>query len=230
MKVINKIPGLKNAKASAEDIKKRFGVFGEPMVIGFIIGVILAIIGAYPVKDILYVGVVMAATLALFPKMAGLICEGIVPVTNTVMAFMKKRFKDRELNVAVDPAVLLGDPSVMATFIIMIPISIVLSFIIPGIGFIPVASLSAMPYMLGGVVPYTKGNVVHSVIVMTLYTVCIGFIATAVAPALTQLNFIGGYYVEQIEAGTLLTCWDEGGNVFALIFTKLAELMGISTL
>lgn len=230
MKVIDKIPGLRSARASAEDIKDTFGLFGEPMVIGFIIGVILAAIARYPIDKMLLVGVTMAATLALFPKMAGLICEGIVPVTTTIMTFMKKHFGDRELNIAVDPAILLGDPSVMATFIIMVPISIIISFVVPGIGFIPIASLSAMPYWLGGVVPHTRGNVIHSVIVMTLFIGIAGVIATQLAPSITRLNFIGGYYAEQISAGAMLTCWDEGSNIFGLIFVKLFEALGLSVI
>ncbi len=162
MKVINRIPGLNKIHASSEDIKERFGIFGEVMVIGMIIGIILGVLAGYPFAGVLTIGVVMSATMTLFPKMAALLCEGIVPVSMTITTFMKKRFGDRKLNVACDPAILLGDPSVMATFIIMTPISIAISLLVPGVAFVPIASLAGMPYWIGGVTPYTKGNVVHN--------------------------------------------------------------------
>src|SRR5699024_12075626 len=40
-KIISLIPGLNKLNADPESIKKRFGVFGEPMMIGVILGIII---------------------------------------------------------------------------------------------------------------------------------------------------------------------------------------------
>ena len=230
MKVINKIPGLKDLKADAESIQDRFGVFGEIMVIGMLIGIILGIIAGYSVADILMTGVAMSATMSLFPKMAALICEGIVPVTTSIIGFMNKHFGGRKLNVAVDPAMLLGDPAVMASFVILVPISIIMAIVTPGIAFIPIASLAGMPYWLGGVVSYTKGNVVHTIICMGLYIFLASLVATQLGPVVTQAAKLTGQLTEAIASGITVVCWDEGGSFIGYAFVKLFELLGLSVL
>ncbi len=230
MKVINRIPFLKKINATSENIKDKFGIFGDVMVAGMIIGIILGILGGYPVAGVLSLGVVMSATMTLFPKMAGLLCEGIVPLSMTITAFMKKRFGSRQLNVACDPAILLGDPSVMATFIVMVPISIVIAFIVPGIAFIPIASLAGMPYWIGGVAPYTKGNVVHNIIIMTLYVTVASLIASSMADVVTRFADLTGLMTDAIKAGTRITCWDEGSSIIGFLFRKLFDLLGLSVL
>ena len=46
------------------------------------------------------------------PRMVSIIAEGIVPITMSIVQYMRERFKDREIYVAVDCAVLLGHPAV----------------------------------------------------------------------------------------------------------------------
>jgi PTS system galactitol-specific IIC component len=230
MKVINKIPRLKDLKADAESIQDRFGIFGEIMVIGMLLGIILGILAGYNFKNIMMTGVVMSATMTLFPKMAALICEGIVPVTTSVIGFMNKHFSGRKLNVAVDPAMLLGDPSVMASFVILVPISIVMAMVTPGIAFIPIASLAGMPYWIGGVVPYTKGNVVHTVICMSLYIFLASLVATQLGPIVTEAARLTGRMTEAIASGITIVSWDEGGSFIGYAFVKLFKLLGLSVL
>jgi Phosphotransferase system, galactitol-specific IIC component len=230
MKVINRIPFLKKINASAEDIKEKFGIFGEVMVIGMVVGILLGLLAGYSLAGVLTIGVVMSATMALFPKMAALLCEGIVPLSMTITKFMKKRFGDRKLNVACDPAILLGDPSVMATFIIMAPISIAISLLVPGVAFVPIASLAGMPYWIGGVSPYTKGNVVHNVIIMTLYIVMASLIASSMADVITHMALLTGQFTDVINSGTKVTFWDEGSSIIGFAFRKLFDLLGMSTI
>ncbi len=230
MKVINRVPFLKKINATPDSIKNRFGIFGDVMVSGMVIGIILGILGGYPVAGVLSLGVVMSATMTLFPKMAALLCEGIVPLSMTITTFMKKRFKGRKLNVACDPAILLGDPSVMASFIVMVPISIIISFILPGVAFIPIASLAGMPYWIGGVAPYTKGNVVHNIIIMTLYVAIASLIASSMADVITHFCDLTGMMTDAIKAGTKVTCWDEGSNIFGFLFKKLFDMLGLSVI
>ena len=229
MKVIDKIPGLNSIKFSAEDIQDRFGIFGEQIVLGAIIGLVLGLCAGFDITGILECSVTLAATLALFPKMAAFVCEGIVPVTTCIMTWMKKKFKGRrDLYIAVDPATLLGDPSVMATFVIEVPIMIVLCLLLPGVGFIPIASLAALPYIVGGVAPYARGNMVHCVICTTLYLVLISYIATWMAPATTMGIEKSGLMADTVGNGALLTCWDEGGSILAGFVRMLLQLFGIA--
>ena len=221
MMLIDKIPFLKKIEITPEHIKDKFGILGESMTIGAILGIILGIVAGYTFQKVMGLAIVLAAILALFPRMAALLCEGIAALTTPVTVFLKKKFPGRELNIAVDPAVLLGHPSVMASFMIMVPLSILYAFLIPGIGFIPIASLTALPYWIGGIVPYTKGNILHTVIVASLWVILSSLIATQMATIITNSLGMYGFFTDQIAAGSTFTCWDECGNILAWAFAKL---------
>ena len=221
MAVISKIPGLKDLKASPEDIQDKFGIFGEQSVMGMIIGTVLGFLAGYSVVDSLMAGITMATTLAMFPKCAAFVCEGIVQITSPIIGFMRKKFDGKKnLYVAVDGAVLLGNPAVMATYVLIIPVIIVLYMFLPGIGFIPIASLAALPYIIGGIAPYCKSNVVHTFIVSVLFLVIAGYCATYAADIYTtSLAAIGN-----IDGSFLVTCLDEGGNILGVILKVVTNL------
>jgi PTS system galactitol-specific IIC component len=225
MKVIDHIPGLNKIDIKADDIKDRFGVFGETMTIGAILGLILSILAGQSFAQILTAAFTLGATLCLFPKMAAVMLEGMIPLSTSVTMIMKKKFKGRNLNITVDGAILLGHPAVMSTFVLMVPISVVLYFFIPGIHFIPIASLMALPYFIGAIVPYTRGNLVYTLIVTSLFLVMIGLIATAMAPVITEGLANTGFYTEEIAGGAQITCWDEGGNIFAWIIKLITDAL-----
>lgn len=233
MKVINLIPGLKDMSADSEAITDKLGIFGESMIIGMVVGLILGVAAGFNLADTINCGIVLASTMAIFPKMAAFVCEGIVPVTTTLMMFMKKRFPGRkDLYLCVDAACFLGDPSVMATYVLLVPIIIIICMFVPAIGFIPVASLAGMVYVVGGIAPYCKGNIVHMLIVSALYMTLTAFLATKLAPAITQINLSSGMYTEtlSLENGVYMTCFDEGGGILPNLVVFITKLLGKTTL
>ncbi|MGX8700820.1 PTS transporter subunit IIC [Caproiciproducens sp.] len=225
MKGIERIPGLRDVNASPEQIKKKFGIFGEMSVIGAIMGVIMGIIAGFNVTQILQLAIQLAAVLVILPKMLSLIAEGIIPISNALSKFMKEKFPGRELWIAVDPAILLGDPSVMSTVIIMYPISMLLAAFLPGCNFLPVASLAVLPYWIGGMVPYTKGNVVHTVIVATLWIIPATLIASSMAGIMTDACQLTGLFTDKIASGAQFTNWEEGGNILLWILVQIRHLV-----
>lgn len=221
MWVINKIPGLRSIEASADQMKDKFGVFGETGTVGAIMGIILGIIAGFDFTATAQLAIELASVLVILPRMLSLIAEGIIPISQALTTFMKKHFNGRELYVAVDPAILLGDPSVMTTVILMYPISVLVAAFLPGCNFLPVASLAALPYWIGGMVPYTKGNIVHTLICAILWIIPATLIASYMAPVCTQLCANTGLFLDQIATGAQFTNWEEGGNILMWLLTLL---------
>ena len=73
--VIDHIPGLKDVDFNFEQVQKKFGVVGEPIFIGTVIGTVIGFLAGYGTKA-LGLGVTMGAVLVLTPKMAALLMEG----------------------------------------------------------------------------------------------------------------------------------------------------------
>ena len=226
--LLDRIPGLKDWDASPEGIRKSMGLVGEPGILGLILGIIIGIAAGYNVQGILGLGMQVATMMIVLPRMVSIISEGLIPITQSVVQFMRERFTDREIYVAVDCAVLLGHPAVMASAVILFPLSVLLAAVLLGVEMIPIASLAVIPFWAGAVVPYTKGNVVKTVIVLLLFTIPFMYFATWTADVHTQAFADMGQFTEQIEAGLQLASWDMGGDPIGFVIISIFRLFGFS--
>ncbi|MGE5541913.1 MAG: PTS transporter subunit IIC, partial [Bacillota bacterium] len=67
-RLIDKIPGLNKISINAETIQERYGVVGDPTVIGIILGVIVGLLAGYDVKQTLNLSMSMGAVMFLMPR------------------------------------------------------------------------------------------------------------------------------------------------------------------
>jgi galactitol PTS system EIIC component len=227
MKIINVIPGLNRVKASSADLKEKFGLLGENSVIGALLGIIIGLVAGISITEIIQLAIKLAAILVILPAMLQFVADGILPITANLSTFMKERFKGRELNIAVDPVMLLSDPSVMSTVVIMYPIAIFISAFLPGNNFLPVASLAALPYWIGGMAPYTKGNIIYNVLLTTLWIIPTTLVATNLAALTTGAAELTNILNGSVAKDVLVSCWDEGGNLLLWVLVKISEFTGI---
>jgi PTS system galactitol-specific IIC component len=226
--LIDRIPGLKDWDASPEGIRKRFGLIGEPAILGLVLGMIIGLAAGYNVQGLLGLGMQVATMMLVLPRMVSIISEGLVPITMSIIEFMRERFPDREINVAVDCAVLLGHPAVMASSVIMFPLSILLAAVLPGVQMLPIASLAVIPFMAGAVVPYTKGNVIKTVIVLLIFLIPVMYFATLTADVHTAAFAKMGQFTAEIDSGLQLASWDMGGDPLGFIILNVFKLFGFS--
>src|SRR5699024_1431387 len=68
-KIISLIPGLNKLNADPESIKKRFGVFGEPMMIGVILGIFIGINSQFEISKIIELGISLGSVMFIMPRM-----------------------------------------------------------------------------------------------------------------------------------------------------------------
>ena len=224
--LLDRIPGIKDWDASPDGIKKRFGLIGEPAILGLILGFIIGIAAGYSVQAWLGLGMQVATMMVVLPRMVSIIAEGIVPITMSIVQYMRERFKDREIYVAVDCAVLLGHPAVMASSVILFPLCVLLAAVLPGVQMLPIASLAVIPFWAGAVVPYTKGNVIKTVIVLLLYAIPFMYFSTLTVDSHTEAFNMMGQYGDQISQGLKLASWDMGGDILGFFIQKLFGLFG----
>ncbi len=225
--LLDKIPGFKNKEASADQIRKKTGLLGEPVVLGAMLGIIIGIAAGYNIQKILGLAMQVATMIVVLPRMVSLISEGLIPIAQGVISFMREKFGDREIYVAVDCAVTLGHPSVMASTVILYLVIVLLAAILPGNKLLPIASLSVVPFWVGSIVPYTKGNVFKTVILGAIYIIPVLYIASAVAPVQTHAYSMMGQFTEQISGGTLMGSLDMGGDPLGFLIQSVMRLLGL---
>lgn len=183
--LLDRIPGFNRIDFNMETLRKYFGVFGQPLMIGLLLGIGIGILAGYDSYKAFGLGVNMAAAMMLLPKMTHMFVDGLKPISEQAREMTDKNFKGRKILIGLDPSVLLGDAAVITTALLMVPIIIGLAVIIPGNKLLPFADLAALPYKVAMVVALTNGNIFRSIILCTIAFIPYFFFGTWTAPLVT---------------------------------------------
>ena len=192
--LLDRIPGFDRLDLDAEGMKRKFGLFGEPIFLGLIIGCGIgalkcdswtSVVDSIP--SILKLGVTVAAVMELIPRITALFIEGLKPIVEQTRGFIEKRFAGlRGLFIGMSPALVIGHPTTLVVSILLIPVILFLSVFLPGNKFLPLASLAGMFYLFPCVLPITKGNVPKTFIIGLVALVVGLFFVTNLTPAFTK--------------------------------------------
>ena len=193
-KALDYVPGINKVNIDSEGMKKKFGLFGEPLVLGVIIGII---IGCLACKDFtemvdkipatLGLGIKMGAVMELIPRITSLFIEGLKPISEATRELIAKKFGGKkELYIGMSPALVIGHPTTLVVSLLLIPVTLVLAVVLPGNQFLPLASLAGMFYLFPMVLPFTKGNVVKTLIIGLVALVIGLYFVTDMAPDFTM--------------------------------------------
>ena len=184
--LLDRIPGFSKLDIDAEGLKKKFGVLGEPLVLGVIVGALIGALAQLDIKKILFLGVTMGAVMELIPRITRLFIDGLMPISEKTQEVVKKKFNGKKVYIGMSPALVIGHPTTLVVSLLLIPVTLGLAVVLPGNEFLPLASLAGMFYVFVMVLPYTKGNVVKTFII-GLVALAIGlWFVTDMAPAFTQ--------------------------------------------
>lgn len=229
--VIDRIPGLNRLEADPEKVQEKFGVFGEPVILGLVIGFVLGLLGFWNNADIqgsiirvLTTAINLAAVMLLLPRMVQILMEGLIPISEAARDFMHKRFADREVYIGLDSAILIGHPAAISTALVLVPITVLLAVILPGNRVLPFADLAVIPFVVCMFAPITRGNIIRMIIIGTI-VIAIGFyVGTAMAPQFTQAAVDANFQMPE-NASQIISIAD-GFSWWPLLVMSLASVAG----
>lgn len=202
--------GANKVQWNPETIQDRLGFMGEPVSLGFILGMLLGLAGNFMRLntfegwgEIVTVGIATAAIMAIFPKIAGIFASAFTTITDASKRTAKSGGKDRVWYLAINDAAGYGETATLLTGMLLMPIVLVLAIILPGNETLPMVDLIAIPYMIEIIICISNGNIFKSLISGTLW--CVGglYMITAVAPIFTEVAIEVGV---NLPAGALLIC------------------------
>lgn len=213
-KALDKIPSFRHLDVDAEGLKKKFGELGDPLVLGVIVGALIALFGeaghitgfdAYVkemqaaaasatatdatmaiVKSVLSLGVIMGAVMELIPRITRLFIDGLMPISEKTKELVNKKFNGKKVYIGMSPALVIGHPTTLVVSLFLIPTILALAVFLPGNQFLPLASLAGMFYLFPIVLPYTKGNVVKTFVIGLVALVLGLYFVTDMAPDFTK--------------------------------------------
>jgi PTS system galactitol-specific IIC component len=216
--MFDRIPGLRSLKADPDSIQKRFGIFGESLFLGLVIGLLLGLAG-YGFDDpradsiaILTLGINVAAIMVILPRMVAILMEGLVPVSEAARTFVQKRFPGRKFYIGLDSAIAVGQPAVIATSLILVPVTLVVAIALAPLGnrVLPLVDLATIPFIVAIMVPIFRGNIVRSVIGGAIVIGAGLFIATAVSATFTRVALASGF--ENTSGASQISSLVDGAN------------------
>lgn len=185
-KALDAIPGFSKLDIDAEGLKKKFGVLGEPLVLGVIVGALIGFAAQLNIKKILFLGVTMGAVMELIPRITKLFIGGLKPISEKTQELVDSKFHGKKIHIGMSPALVIGHPTTLVVSILLIPIILAIAVFLPGNQFLPLASLAGMFYLFPIVLPYTKGNVVKTFIVGLIALIIGLYFVTDMAPDFTM--------------------------------------------
>lgn len=223
--VLDRIPFVKDIHWDESGIREKWGIFGEPLFLGVLLGVGVGLFGGMwkePAK-LLTLGITIGTAMILIPKIIGFFMEALTPIAQSAREFMKKHFGGREFYIGLDSAVLIGHPITVAAGIIMIPVVLGLALILPGNRVLPFGDLAATFYFVAMVPFMSKGNLFRSIVCGAVIFVVVLYACTSFGSALTQMATDVGYAVP--EGVVDITGMSAGNWLSALLF-QVGRLFG----
>lgn len=216
-------------KTDLEDVRKKAGLFSDPIMVGLVVGAGLGVMAQINSGNTFYASLVAvvkvamnaAAVMFIIPKMVAILMEGLIPLSEQARVFLEKKFagSGRKFYIGMDSALLLGDEMVLTLGIVMIPITIAVGMLLPWNKIMPFGILPALPYYTIIAPMLSKGNFWKSVAVLTVYVGIILTLGTLMAPDVTAAAVGAGY---ELPAGSNIVGID--GNPVNFTMWALAKL------
>lgn len=205
-KGIDLIPGIHKIDIDAEGMKKKFGLLGEPIFLGVIVGSLLGIMAKYELPKILQLGIIMGAVMELIPRITSLFIEGLLPISNATKELVKRKFShSSSLYIGMTPALVIGHPVTLVSTILLIPVLLFVSVALPGNKFLPLTSLAGLLYIFPMILPFTKGNVFKTFLIGLILMIAGNYMVTSLSGIFTEsvIQATGNKYTTGQQVGAI---------------------------
>lgn len=234
--VFDRIPGFNKLDATPDAIQKRFGFFGETLMMGLVLGLLIGLLGygfgdpEENSKQILTLAISLAAVMFLLPRMVAVLMEGLMPISEAARDFVQKRFPGRQFYIGLDSAVAVGQPSVIATSLLLVPITLFLAIALSPVGnrVLPLVDLATLPFIVAIMVAIFRGNIIRSIVGGTILIGGGLFIATWIAPVFTQVATDSGFSLG--EGQKTISSLVDGANPLTGFYFGAAELGAVGVI
>lgn len=215
--LLDRIPVIRDIDFNPAHVEKRFGIIGDPAIMGAVMGVIIGLLAGYDARGTMMLGIQMAAVIILMPQVVKHIMAGLLPVSESAKAMLQKKFKNSKFYIGLDCALLLGDPAVVTASLLFIPITIFLAAIIPGNQILPFGDLATIGFFVAMAVGVHGGNLFRTVITGSVIMSLTIWIANQTIGLHTILAKNAG---QLSDASAQVASLDQGGSPITYILTQ----------
>ena len=203
---------LNKVKINPKRLREKLGVFGEPATLGLLVGLFIGFLGNMDRLNSLVawgqitkLGIVLAALMLIFPKIAGIFGQAFKPMAEAANKSILGGNTEEENNndkttvkkvkkwfIGVDDSTGYGEPATLLTGTILIPIMLCMALILPGNETLPMVDLISLPFMIESIIALTNGNMIKVIITATMWYSAGLYMCTWTAPYYTHAAEVAG--------------------------------------
>lgn len=201
------LPFIDKFDFDAETLNKRIGFWGSKFVIGAFLGVFIGLLGRQSAADVFTLAFTGGVALELFSVVGGWFGLAIAPLSDAVQNVMTKRFKGRELYVAIDWPIVAARPELWAVVNILAPILLLISMVLPGSQVMPLGGI-LMTVLVPALLIVTGGRVIRMTLIGTILIPVYLWAATLIAPFVTSTSKALGTFPSSLKKNQMFTSID----------------------
>ncbi len=221
-KLIDLIPGLNKIDISLEKVESKIGFFGDPAVIGLLVGTFLGVLTRQEFTVAISMGGWSFSSTSTDTQ-NGFCYDGRLDCDrgSCQRIYEETYWRREKLYIGMDIALGLGDPTAITTTVILIPIAIFLAFIIPGMHYFPVGVLTVIVYMIPLLAVASNGNLFRTLVTGFFFLVIVLIGTNTFAPEATEMMNATGVPVEGVVTDSF---W--GYNLANIIISLFHRIVG----
>jgi len=217
--IVERIPGLRDIEWKPDRITKTLGFLGQPTVLGILLGLIIGLI-AYGLSPSAFVFALQISSLMLLiPSLVPFFKEGLTPLSDATREFFIKHFGEMDHYDVIDYGVLMGHPNNGAAGLILMLVTLIIAFLLPGVTTLPLADLAITAFFVAMIPPLTNGNLFRSIFYGIVIMLVVLFTSNALAPDFSMIATTIG-----INGSDVLVTSLAGGNWLVWILARIASI------
>jgi len=218
---------IKLPEIDTATLRKKIGPFGDTVVIGFIIGLILGILAGFDWIGVIREAVILSAICLILPRMIGILVAGLTPIADALTKKLRQRFPGKEFYIGVDAALGAAHPDCIIASVVLIPIIVATSFVLPGNMILPMVSLGFVGWIVNAGAMFWRRNFIANLIYGWVVSVIWMYMATFSAPFLTMLAKNVGF---AIPAGAkYVASFFGGGYYWDVVLLAILKALGLAS-
>lgn len=225
--IIERIPVINKIDLSPESIIKKLGILGEPITLATVLGAGMGLLAGWGLGETCLLAVQVAAVMILLPQMVGITVEGVMVVREAAETTLKEYFPGRKFYIGMDTALLIGEPCVIATGLLLIPAALVIAVLLPGNKMLPFVDLASIVFVISMVAPFCKRNMfrifVTGCFILTIALYAGTSLSADYVYAANQANVKLPSSVTSTELGNLCSSYN---TPLGWVVVKLGALIG----
>lgn len=201
------IPSIDRFDFDAEKLNEKIGFWGSKFAIGIYLGLFVGILGKLPMSELFVLAFTAGVSLELFSTVGNWFGPAIKPLSDGVAIMMEKRFKGRQLFVAIDWPILASRAELWAVANILAPILLIAAIILPGNNVLPLGGI-LLTVLAPALLIITQGKVIRMTLIGTVLIPLFLWAATLIAEFVTKTSIAMNSFPKGLSQDQLFSSVD----------------------